>query len=750
MNTITVRRVNGKNCNTVIPGIVHVFRDDEKVPWHRYDDCLAWVTRRVERGFYSTLAYESDTITGFSEWIEMYDAGKKILYLGMMQVDCALRGKGIGGAMLADGEAYAKSIGASCLRTIPEDERAYAFYQKYGFRETDCIYSCTCPTRKGSPAAQRDNAGEIPLAAVNTHAFIFGLCQSSGRHMYEVANHNPDACFKVKTSKISDGYLQFRYQEDSKTALALYWSDKAATGETVSEILMHGQEQGFEAIEFYFRSTYAPLFSDFDITRESTEMEKELSAMDAIGNYARHAAYWEWGKLDHDRTPDDETKYKFAKQYGNRILLPMCAWGHLGAYMAERGMQVTAFDITPEMIAEGKKHFGTLENLNLFVGDASDFSFDIEPVDICAFGEFGWIHSMDEVKKALVCMHNHLRDGGYLILDESIDAHDSQTELETFRVKNNPYPDRTVYKTGTTRNEAKTRRCYISQTMYIDYHDGRKEQFDHAFYLQGYAREEWLAALAECGFEVVAAYKNYEKEPWHEGEGRWIVEAKKAETTQKRYSPAVNLDHLQTPIYRYENVELYNDNINLQQPNDGYLLSYFLPTQTAAPQMHLRHHKISLPTDRDYICERHCAINYACDTPWARKLPYETYRTNWFTDTEGYLSALAESMKDERTIAEIIKTEAGEPVGYVWVVFHAEDTAFIWSDVQDIFVEEPYRRTGVAAYLLVHQRNLAKSWWYFRRQPALSSLLYDSKAASSALTDDKNPHQSSGKLSLAD
>jgi SAM-dependent methyltransferase/GNAT superfamily N-acetyltransferase len=248
-----------------------------------------------------------------------------------------------------------------------------------------------------------------------------------------------------------------------------------------------------------------------------------------IGNYAQHAQYWDWGNLDHDRTTDDEKSYNFAKQYGNSILIPMCAWGHLGAYMAERGMNVTAFDITPEMIEEGKKRFGDIKNLNLFVGDATDFRFDIEPVDVCAFVEMGWIHSMDEVKKALVCINNHLRDGGYLILEEGINAYDDEmTSPKTFRVENNPYTDRTVYKvTNVSRNEAATRRWYCSQTVYTEYNDGRKEQFDHNFYLQGYSRGEWLAALRECGFEVNAEYKNREKEPWSEGDGHWIVEAVK-------------------------------------------------------------------------------------------------------------------------------------------------------------------------------------------------------------------------------
>jgi len=259
----------------------------------------------------------------------------------------------------------------------------------------------------------------------------------------------------------------------------------------------------------------------------------------------------------------------------------------------------------------------------------------------------------------LTYINHHLRDGGYLILEEFIGAYDSQTGLETFRVNNNPYPDKTVYKTGTTRNEAKTRRCYISQTVYVEYNDGRKEQFDHEFYLQRYTRDEWHAALKECGFEIAGEYKNREKEPWSEGDGHWVAEAVKVK-----------------PIYKYQHI------------------------------------KIDLDADRDYILERHCRVNYACDTPWARKLSYDQYRSDWFVNAgqqEEFLSSLRESMDDSRTVAEIIKTESGEMVGYLWVPFHAGTASFMcWADVQDIYIEEAYRRTGVALYLMDYAEQSAK------------------------------------------
>lgn len=125
----------------------------------------------------------------------------------------------------------------------------------------------------------------------------------------------------------------------------------------------------------------------------------------------------------------------------------------------------------------------------------------------------------------------------------------------------------------------------------------------------------------------------------------------------------------------------------------------------------LRHVKIDIEKDKDYILERHCRMNYECDTPWARKIPYEQYRANWYDwpgQQDGFWSAFTESIKDERTILEIIKTESGENVGYLWVQFHGEDEKFIWADVQDIYVEESFRKMGIATYLMDYAEKSAK------------------------------------------
>ena len=278
MYNTTIHRISGKNVDQLIPGIVHVFRDDEVVPWHRYDSCLAWVTKRIERGFYITVACDGDIITGYSEWIEMYDKGEKILYLGIMQVDCNLRSRGIGKTMLDNGAEYAKSIGASRLRTIPEDERSHNFYRKNRYVDTDIIYNCICSTVAGSVLQQCSMAATVTLDIANSHEFVFGLWQSSGRHMYEVANHSPEPDeYIVKTATIPNGYLQFIYKDGETKATALYWSNSDVTTQTITTILTHGYALGLKEIQFIFKSKYKHLFKNHATAHESTEVEMRIS-----------------------------------------------------------------------------------------------------------------------------------------------------------------------------------------------------------------------------------------------------------------------------------------------------------------------------------------------------------------------------------------------------------------------------------------------------------------------------------------
>ena len=128
--------------------------------------------------------------------------------------------------------------------------------------------------------------------------------------------------------------------------------------------------------------------------------------------------------------------------------------------------------------------------------------------------------------------------------------------------------------------------------------------------------------------------------------------------------------------------------------------------------MNLKHRKINFDLDKDYILERHCRINYECDCPWKRKMPYHKYRDEWFalqSQVNGFSEALLESMKDNRTIAEIIENNQNEAVAYLWVPFNADDeSGFCFADIQDIYIEDEFRTLGIASLLMEYAETKAK------------------------------------------
>ncbi|MCL2495200.1 MAG: GNAT family N-acetyltransferase [Oscillospiraceae bacterium] len=127
----------------------------------------------------------------------------------------------------------------------------------------------------------------------------------------------------------------------------------------------------------------------------------------------------------------------------------------------------------------------------------------------------------------------------------------------------------------------------------------------------------------------------------------------------------------------------------------------------------LIHRSIDFERDRAYVLECHCRINYACDSPWARAIPYEEYRQNWFAmpaQISEFWQHLQESAKDPRAITEIIEDETDEIVAYLWAFFWENKEAKIAClELQDIYVEEAFRGQGVASQLFAYAEEKARA-----------------------------------------
>ena len=245
-----------------------------------------------------------------------------------------------------------------------------------------------------------------------------------------------------------------------------------------------------------------------------------------INDYTQQAIVWDWD--GYDNTPEYDYWCDYAARFGKNVLIPMCAHGQTGAYMAGKGFQVTAFDIAPEMITEGNKRYGAVNDLKLAVADLLSLNLDKKDFDftfIAGNGDLHLLQNIEDVEKALRSLHRHLRGGGCLALELTLPGRESwQSPPRVFHPRKPNYADKRVWKESESRYDALEKRHYIHQIIYIE-DGGGVGHFDHDVRLQYYERKDMLAFLRACGFCVQNEYCNREREPWKHGDSLWIVEA---------------------------------------------------------------------------------------------------------------------------------------------------------------------------------------------------------------------------------
>lgn len=107
--------------------------------------------------------------------------------------------------------------------------------------------------------------------------------------------------------------------------------------------------------------------------------------------------------------------------------------------------------------------------------------------------------------------------------------------------------------------------------------------------------------------------------------------------------------------------------------------------------------------DRDLLLEYHCQTDYRCESPLEDLPDYAQYRERWFqTPQPGeFLALVQKSLEDSRTIFKLIVDGSGRGIGYLWVTFRDVPAYnFRFAEIEDLFVEETYRRQGVASAAL--------------------------------------------------
>lgn len=245
-------------------------------------------------------------------------------------------------------------------------------------------------------------------------------------------------------------------------------------------------------------------------------------------DYKKQAYVWDWD--GYDNTSEYQYWCEYAKKFGSKVLIPMCSHGQIGAYMANNGFNVVAFDITPEMIAEGKKRYSSASGLSLIVADILDLNLQEKNFDfafIAGNDDLNLLQTIQEVEQAFLSISKHMRIGACLVLELTLPFGDSWSyPKKIFHPRVPNHTDKKIWKENEGRYDAKEKRNYINQTVYIEDESGITS-FTQNICLQYYERETIIDLLTNCGFAITGEYVNRDKEPWRSSENSWIVEVVK-------------------------------------------------------------------------------------------------------------------------------------------------------------------------------------------------------------------------------
>lgn len=112
--------------------------------------------------------------------------------------------------------------------------------------------------------------------------------------------------------------------------------------------------------------------------------------------------------------------------------------------------------------------------------------------------------------------------------------------------------------------------------------------------------------------------------------------------------------------------------------------------------------KFNVETDKTFILDCHCKINFKCASDWEVINGFEEFSNKWFTTKQPneFLDILIDSLKDERALALVIKDDI-KYIGYAWVrFFDIDDYNITIAEIEDILVIEEYQNKGIATFLI--------------------------------------------------
>jgi len=244
-----------------------------------------------------------------------------------------------------------------------------------------------------------------------------------------------------------------------------------------------------------------------------------------VDEYAEAAEFYDYvvpyaGRGDVDFYVDE------ARRSGGPVLELGCGTGRVLIPIARAGVDIAGLDASAAMLDRCRERMagesgGVRSRVTLVKGDMRAFHLGRRfPLVMIPFRPFQHLLPIDDQLACLRCVHDHLDQGGRLILDlfnPSIDLLANRplgveiSEGDPFTMPDGRHVARSFRIVGADRF------AQVNQVelMYnVTHPDGRTERRVHAFAMRYLFRFEAEHLLARAGFEVEQLYAGYDRSPY--------------------------------------------------------------------------------------------------------------------------------------------------------------------------------------------------------------------------------------------
>lgn len=200
-----------------------------------------------------------------------------------------------------------------------------------------------------------------------------------------------------------------------------------------------------------------------------------------------------------------------------------CGTGSVALLLAEKGLDVTAVDMSEEMLCVASQKAQELENQPVFVCQKLEQLHLPKGVDlaVCALDSIDYITNPDDCAKAMKRIYKALNPGGCFIFDvntpEKLRAMDGQMFLDE---------DDDVYCVWRGAFDAETNICSYGMDLFQRHGNVWHRSFEeHCEY--AYNAKQLVGYLKDAGFTHIEIYGDRRMEKPREGEQRIYIKARK-------------------------------------------------------------------------------------------------------------------------------------------------------------------------------------------------------------------------------